>query len=1285
MDSISEVLIQMTRVVDQFSEDQENEALLPQVEDLLHTLTSVNFSDVGQTLKDRTVKILNQIDQEVKTIPKGSTDKIQEIQAKILSFKKELRAPIVPKIDGTLVFICDIDSSDHNGAMLNRVVDLLTYPAPFITSRSLIAGANRCDYSASYPSDSALEILSKNAEDWVAFVSPVNEEMVLFFPRSEISEIKSLGMRADLKQISITEALSGPRGKSNLEGFQSFFNPEPEGSKLIYLAGHGGVGRPGGMDKEHYLEFLSFIEEQGCRGLALTTCYGGGESSLIPLPVEGKDGVSYPIITHSIGDYPTLSGQNVEENIQYRLAVFRSILESSGSSNISRWQKRIRTYEAGRWKPAVNQMQIYFPSSMRSHGGFRPSVEVAGVYPLTIVAMERFRVISNEIVLKDQQQLEVFPTVVDLPIRFEGADPVLMSMTPGKAHHYFEKITLCKQTPLQWLRGIYQVAGEGLGSEKGFFIQSLLSENQELKNVAFFIKAGVCQGFYQKEGQHYYWNGIKEVPITPFQYHSRVQVLIEQTAVSPEALRVATGGRQNEETFKHAIVSADFSNTDLQPETGADKVERVFQLCRTDQKNEALEYINDNKMPLDSVDCTGCSFPFIAVKQGNHEMVKLLLAQGVDFNRLDPVSGYYPIHLAVQEGEQAIVELLLSVENIELNVKVDDVGGRTVPQLAYDKPKILALLHHKGADVNIPSLTGRTPLASACIRNKVDSIRMLLDLGADPMAGDPSAIFFALRFGNIDAINIILEQGIELIAEDKKKVSPLVQAVLVGTPAIIDTFLRHVRTDINVAEGLFNSVLPAAICRGNYEIIKKVVDAGARFPSRFDKGFVYDRIKMELSLMCESKDIEIFLEILFSSGVNRPKEFDALLFDSLLKKRADIVLSLLKDKRVSPGIELGDGGTLLGKACPYAINDFTKYREIFEEAFSLGFTLKDKIVGNRTLTEYAEFKESIELIDWLIEKRVSPKEFLDLFVKLGDLDHVKGAIGDDEKVAQRFLMTALLNLKNDPSHEVIKFLIKQRGNPETFDKNGIHPMYYVAQTGDIDFVKYYLDKCSRLEQPLDINRAFVGALMSGNIEMVTLFEEQGFVLENEYITKPVRAFLFTEGYLSGGIEMLKRVMNVGVDVGALKSQDKREFWEAVAERNDEETVLLLKDNMKLIQSESFANAVIRHGRVNLLKIFIEAGHPLNLESFNSVLKTGNLEIIELFLKNGANPNGYSFNHSLFDLIKSGNLDTVKLLCKYGADYTQTSVDELESSSGMTPTEWAKYLEQVEIYNYLMGL
>jgi len=91
---------------------------------------------------------------------------------------------------------------------------------------------------------------------------------------------------------------------------------------------------------------------------------------------------------------------------------------------------------------------------------------------------------------------------------------------------------------------------------------------------------------------------------------------------------------------------------------------------------------------------------------------------------------------------------------VDAGVPVDLTGpdGNTLLMLAayHGHPATVRMLAGKGADVNRGNDRGQSPLAGAVFKGEDEVVSALLDAGADPDAGTPTARETAQMFGRPD-------------------------------------------------------------------------------------------------------------------------------------------------------------------------------------------------------------------------------------------------------------------------------------------------------------------------------------------------------------------------------------------------------------------------------------------------------------------------------------------------------------------------------------------------------
>jgi ankyrin repeat protein len=191
----------------------------------------------------------------------------------------------------------------------------------------------------------------------------------------------------------------------------------------------------------------------------------------------------------------------------------------------------------------------------------------------------------------------------------------------------------------------------------------------------------------------------------------------------------------------------------------------------------------------------------------------------------------HALFAAIRNGDRpALVSHLR--EGAPVNVRAHD--GTTPLMLAavYGAPETVRLLLEAGANPNAVSNGGASPLLLAA--GNLEKIRLLVDHGADVNArsstGNTPLVAAAAHPDNLDAVQFLLEKGANLDSVNNNNVSALAAAVYSGDPSSVKFLLdrgckpTQIRNLFGAAE---NSPLVVAAQMGEAEIVDLLLAHGA--------------------------------------------------------------------------------------------------------------------------------------------------------------------------------------------------------------------------------------------------------------------------------------------------------------------------------------------------------------------------------------------------------------------------------------------------------------------------
>jgi len=227
------------------------------------------------------------------------------------------------------------------------------------------------------------------------------------------------------------------------------------------------------------------------------------------------------------------------------------------------------------------------------------------------------------------------------------------------------------------------------------------------------------------------------------------------------------------------------------------------------------------------MDRTGASPLYLACDRGKTELVKLLLSHGANPNVIAAERPKHPVHAACTGHNYDSLKLLLEYN---ADVSVRDECDRTALHCVLESAAhrisnganknvlfLVQLLLDRGADVNVASKDGETPLYMACFKGLTSVVATLLEYGAkmDGTSGIKLPLNVACRQNDVSVVRLLLNSGAnpdipEAGLNRYHRVLPLHIAAVDGTCEVVELLLKYV-SNIDITDACGSTALHYAV------------------------------------------------------------------------------------------------------------------------------------------------------------------------------------------------------------------------------------------------------------------------------------------------------------------------------------------------------------------------------------------------------------------------------------------------------------------------------------------
>jgi ankyrin repeat protein len=466
---------------------------------------------------------------------------------------------------------------------------------------------------------------------------------------------------------------------------------------------------------------------------------------------------------------------------------------------------------------------------------------------------------------------------------------------------------------------------------------------------------------------------------------------------------------------------------------------------------------------------------FAGVMVGSIDRVIATLEQGVNLNCLTP-KGNNALYVAATRKRREMFEWLLEVKQkgISLNVNNQNQSGATTLFECVEEGDMLFYLQKlidKGADVNIPTYDGMTPLIQACSDKKIEEVNILakspgIEINAKIPISYTTAFLMASAQSSMQAISILVEAGADQNAIDSEGKNALINTIYQNRQFmkkgelkehnLLCKFLIEVCDNIDYVAPSGMSAFFAASFTRQKELAKLLIEKNVNVNVIHEVGI--EGKLSALHIWCKSGDPEM-VELVLKAGAklgipdsegNLPESYGFLLpslYQIMLDSNADVNAIYYQGK---------DKKKLSIPSLTSVINNGDKNIEIVEEMIKR---------GAKVVYDEPEFDGFDPLFSSIVGSHLKISKLL---LETGKIDLNRHLTINKNYPPLSVLSLLAMNLNSQQYSSYLeqkKVLEKMIEGKEINDKNGV--VSDIVNDDNIEEIKESLAQITQLEKSLE--------------------------------------------------------------------------------------------------------------------------------------------------------------------------------------------------------------------------
>jgi len=746
-------------------------------------------------------------------------------------------------------------------------------------------------------------------------------------------------------------------------------------------------------------------------------------------------------------------------------------------------------------------------------------------------------------------------------------------------------------------------------------------------------------------------------------------------------------------------------------------------------ESEAVRFCVTHGADVNQTDGEGRTPLYVASEQGHVEACRALEELGAD-PTIKSLKGLSAVAVAGQAGQVGTIEAYIATSKAKGGKFDDELKLAIALANAYKQQAVVDLLIAAGFDPNAPDVQMVTPLHRAAGEGDTDTIKELLETGAQVGVKDlegMTPIFFAVRGGHLEVAKFLVESNADL--DEKRNDGRTVLAMAIEQNKSKDTALvtkllamgcEPSTTDVRGITPLHLAVAKGD--PGGEAIARMLAEAGADLNAcRSDS-----RSVLHQALAAPSVDkADTFLAMLeLKANPNIKSSGETCLHFVAAEGRIEEA-KLLRKFKANGGESDGNGAGALSRAASAGHTAMVDYLlgfhgvDINAQDSQGGTALIEATKANHiaVVKKLVEGKAETELVDavqktafmWASDKGFN--EIVELLAPVANID-MKGKGG----------WTSLYSAAFHNKMDMVKLLIQRGADAKEANDDGWAPLHAAAYSGSADMVSALLEggavadvadkqgttpllqACTGKEEG---HQGVVTALVGHKVDLdqalpngwtplhAAAWGGRTAIVDSLLAAKADAKKFTAQGVTpllsacgAGNIPAMKSLAATGVALDA-KDPERGRFPLYYAARlpNLEVATTLIQAKASVgdltNNKRTALHKAARRGHIQLVKYLLDSKSDVSLQDERGDsplhLAPGNINIVKVLLDAGSplNVQGHVGWSPLFRFVSIGSKEIVQLIVERGGDV------HLANCVGDVPLHMAASDDSVELVRLLV--